>query len=338
LIPNPTVAARFPQFANNPNNVYPGFPGTQPLKQALRPHPQWNGVPPFLGPPLGNTWYDSLQVKATQRFARGLTAGAAYTFAKELVNGSNGDTSYLTVAAPLINDVFNRDQNKQLSSLGRPHMLVVNFSYLTPGVNSDSTGMKIVSAVLKDWTISGILRYQSGDLIRVPGSNNGLRTQLNRGPENNPALWGGGNTFWNRVEGQPFLLKDPNCHCINPTTELVLNKAAWVDAAPGQFGTSAPYYNDYRWQRQPAEALSIGRRFRIAGEDGVSLDVRAEFQNVFNRLFLSNPSVGGPFNVNPLSPTTQNAGGLTGGYGWVNYINGAGSRPRTGQIVARVTF
>jgi hypothetical protein len=287
---------------------------------------------------LGNTWYDSLQVKATQRFTRGLSAGAAYTFSKELVNGANGDTSYLTVTAPIVNDVFNREQNKQLSSLGRPHMLVVNFNYVTPGIGADSTGMKILSAVLRDWTVSGVFRYQSGDLIRVPGSNNGLLTQLNRGPENNPAVWGGGNTLWNRVQGEPFLLKDPNCHCIDPTKELVLNKAAWVDAAPGQFGTAAPYYNDYRWQRQPSEAMAFGRKFRIAGENGVELDVRAEFQNIFNRLFLSNPSVGGPTNVNPVSPTTSNAGGLTGGYGWVNYINGAGTRPRTGQIVATVRF
>ena len=35
---------------------------------------------------------------------------------------------------------------------------------------------------------------------------------------------------------------------------------------PGTFGTAAPYYNDYRWQRQPAESLSLGRIFRMQGE------------------------------------------------------------------------
>ena len=221
-------------------------------------------------------------------------------------------------------------------------MLVINFNYTTPRINSGSTGMKILSGVLHDWTISGVLRYQSGDLIRVPGSNNGLLTQLDRGPENNPAIWGGGNTFWNRVPGQPLFLKDANCHCIDATKELVLNKAAWVDAPSGQFGTSAPYYNDFRWQRRPSEALSLGRNFPLAGEKKVLLNVRAEFQNVFNRLFLTTPAVGGPTNVNPATPTTGPPTALTGGYGWVNYINGGpvgtGAQPRTGQIVARVTF
>ncbi len=346
-IPNPAVVSRFPQFAD-PNNVYPGFPGTQPLKQAIRPYPQWNGVPPFLGPPLGNTWYDSLQVKVTQRLSHGLTLGAAYTFAKEIVNGSNGDTSYLTVSAPLVNDVFNHDQSKQLSSLSKPHALVVNYSYLTPKIpgGGDSLGMKVVNAIVHDWTFSGVLRYQSGDLIRVPGSSNGLLTQLDRGPENNPAVWGGGNTFWNRVSGQSFLLKDPNCHCIDPTQDLVLNKAAWTDAPAGQFGYSAPYYEGYRWQRQPSEAMAFGRNFHLAKENKVVLNVRAEFQNVFNRLFLSMPSVGGPGNTHPNSLTTSNVNplvtsqptALTGGYGYINYINGAGARPRSGQIVARLIF
>ena len=345
-ISSPAVIARFPALAN-PNSVYPGFPSDQPLKQVLRPHPQWGaGIPPFLGPPLGNTWYDSLQARLTQRLTHGLQLAASYTFAKELTNGANSDTSYLTPNPPLINDVFNRDQAKQLSTFGHPHSFVVSFDYTTPKAES----LGFMSSVLRDWTISGIVRYQSGDLIRVPGSTNGLLTQLGRGSENNPALWGGGNTFFNKVPGQDPFLKDPNCHCMDVQKELVLNPKAWQDAAPGTFGTSAPYYNDYRWQRQPTENLALGRKFRFTSDGRVVFSIRAEFQNVFNRLFYATPSVGGPFNVNPLTPpTTNNQGLTTGGYGYVNWVNGgnstpgaltpaAGARPRTGQIVARVTF
>src|SRR6185503_1452257 len=165
------------------------------------------GIPPFLGPPLGDTWYDSLQAKVTQRFSHGLSVNAAYTFSKELTNGANSDTSYLTPNPPLINDVFNRAQARQLSSFGHPHMLVVSFNYLTPKPSWTSGAGNIAAKVLRDWSFSGVLRYQSGDLIRTPPSTNGLLTQLGRGPENNPATWGGGNTFWNKVDGQQFLLK-----------------------------------------------------------------------------------------------------------------------------------
>jgi len=340
-IASPLVIARFPYLAN-PNNVYPGFPNNQQLIQALKPYPQWLGIPPFLGPPLGDTWYDSLQAKVTKRYSHGLDVQGAFTWQKELTLGVNSDTSYLTPQAPLINDVFNYAQNKQLSGFSRPLQLIISANYTTPGLHGDGTAMKAISWALRDWTFGAVLRYQSGALIRTPGSNNGLLTQLGRGPANNPALWGGGNTFFNRVAGQPLFLSttDPNCHCIDATQQLVLNPAAWTDAAAGQFGAGAPYYNDFRWQRQPQESMNFGRNFRLAKEGKVNLNVRAEFQNIFNRVTLSSPSVGGPGNVNPASPSAKNnpGGALSAGYGFVNTFNGAGTNPRSGQIVARFTF
>jgi hypothetical protein len=340
-ISNPAVVARFP-FLANPNNVYPGFPGNQPLNQALRPYPQWFGVPPFLGPPLGDTWYDALQAKVTKRYSHGLDVAGAFTWQKELTNGANSDTSYLTPNPPLINDAFNYAQNKQVSGFSRPIMLVISANYTTPKFEASGAGMKALSWAARDWVVGTVLRYQSGSVIRVPGSSNALLSQLDRGATNNPALWGGGNTFMNRVAGQPLLAVDPNCHCIDPNATLVLNPKAWTDAAPGQFGTSAPYYNDYRWQRQPAESVSIGRTFRF--KERASLNVRAEFQNIFNRVFLTPPSVGGPANTNPLSLTTRNTlNQLTGGYGFVNMVPSAANttyadQPRSGQIVARFVF
>lgn len=346
-IRSPQVIARFPHLVN-PNNVYPGFPSDQTLIQALRPHPQWVGIPPFLGPPLGSTWYDSLQAKAIQRFSRGLSGQVAFTWQKEFVLGTGTDTSYLTPGNVIINDVFDYKQNKQISPFSRPLMLVVAFNYTTPGFKfGDGAAWKVLSAVARDWTFGSVLRYQSGEVLRAPASNNNLLRQLGRGPENNPALWGGGTTLYNRVSGQPLLLKDPNCHCIDPTRDLVLNPNAWVDAPPGQFGTTAPYLNDYRWQRQPAESMSFGRTFFVNRERNVKFEVRAEFYNVFNRLFISSPepvklSGGGAallVGANPAAPTTRdNQGRLTGGYGYVNWVNGAGSQPRSGQIVARMTF
>ncbi len=126
------MIARFPNLAN-PNSVYPGFPGSEPLIAALVPEPQWyGGIPPFLGPPDGDTWYDSLQVKFTKRYSHGLTAGVAYTYQKELTNGVNSNTSYLTPNAPLINDIFNPAIDKQISGFDIPQELIINFTYTTP--------------------------------------------------------------------------------------------------------------------------------------------------------------------------------------------------------------
>lgn len=341
-INSPNVIARFPQFAN-PSVVYPGFPNTQTLLQALRPYPQWNGIPPFLGPPNGNTWYDSLQIKGTQRLQHGLSMQVAYTWQKELTNGTNSNTSYVTPSPPLINDVFNKDLDKQISGFSVPQLLIISFNYQTPSFHGASTGMKVLSWMARDWTYSGVLRYSSGQLLQSPPSANNLLTNLARGPQNNPALWGGGYTFLNRVPGQPLLLVDPNGK-FDPSTQLALNPNAWAEPAYGTFGASAAYFNDFRWQRQPSESMAFGRIFHI--KERSSFEIRAEFLNMFNRLFYSTPADGGGFGgATTVGSITGHAnsylstsGLLSSGFGYVNWVNGGSALPRSGQIVARFSF
>jgi hypothetical protein len=145
------------------------------------------------------------------------------------------------------------------------------------------------------------------------------------------------------VPGQPLFVSgvNPNCNCFDPTKQLVLNPNAWVEPPFGTFGTAAPYYNNYRWQRQPAESMAFGRTFRV--KERVSLQIRAEFQNIFNRMTYSQPEVGAGFGVTTTTTTTpvtyNNPGGaLSSGYGFVNTFNGAGTNPRSGQLVARFQF
>jgi hypothetical protein len=343
-ISSPAVIAAFPALAN-PNNVYVGFPSYNTLTQALRPVPQWVGTPPFLGPPLGDTWYDSLQVKLTKRYSRGLTVNASYTFQKEEILGTNSASPYFTAGQVVVNDVNNRMQNKQLSSLDHPQVLTVTFNYTTQKnkFGGDGAGGKALQWLSRDWTFGGVLRYQSGVLIETPSANNNLLYQLGVGTQDNPALFSAPAGLENYVSGQPFFSVNPNSH-FDPTKTLVLNTAAWSQPAGGQFGVSAPYYIGNRWQRQPAESLSVGRIFRI--KEKYQFQVRAEFQNVFNRVFFSVPSTGveaggandAPGFANPFPVKGSAAGALSGGYGFVNAFNGTGATPRTGQIVARFTF
>jgi hypothetical protein len=333
-INSPLVTSRFPWLAN-PNNVYPGFPATQPLGQALRPYPQWLGIPPFLGPPDGDTWYDSLQLKVTKRLSHSLSAQVAYTWEKELTLGTNANTAYLTPSPPLINDVYNRQQNKQISGFSLPQELVISFSYTTPKLSTDTSAFKALSWFARDWTASGVLRYQSGQILQSADSANGLLANLQRGPSNNPAIWGGGYTFMNRVAGQPLFLVDPNSK-FDPTKQLVLNPKAWVEPPYGTFGTSSPYYNDFRWQRQPAESLALARTFRI--KERVSLQIRGEFQNIFNRLFYFMPSDSGATTVTTPTGHANPGGTLSSGFGYVSWLQGAGAQPRSGQLVARFQF
>jgi len=325
--------------------AYPGFSSTQTVGQLLRPYPQFTAINPFLGPPLGDTWYDSLQTKATKRYSHGLDLQASFTWQKELSNGANSSTSYFTPGGLAINDIFNTMGNKSISSLSRPFQFVVSGSYTTPRTRGDGMAMKVLSQAVRDWQLGTVLRYQSGAIVQAPNSANGLFTDLERTNGFYAA-----NTFSNRVAGQAYYPSlpdggtDPNCKCFDPMKQLLINPNAFVAAAPGQFGSGSAFYNDFRWMRQPSEALSFARNFKMGKEGKYNLQIRGEFQNVFNRHFYSAPAgLFGPFNTN--TPTTFNTtpgsqlfGTVTGGLGYVNSVNGAGATPRSGQAVARFTF
>jgi hypothetical protein len=343
-ISNPAVIARFPGLAN-PSNVYPGFPTSETLAQALRPYPQWFGVPPFLGPPMGDTWYDSLQIKATKRYSHGLTATVAYTWSKSLTNAANSNTSYLTPDDPVLNDPYNTPTIKQLSGFDQPQVLVISFSYTTPkaqNVLGDKPIGRAASWLARDWTIGGVLRYSSGALIQSPASNITLWNTMGIGgtPLNGVSNFGGAEPLENYVQGQNCLAINPNSH-FDPTTTLALNPNAWSNQTTETFGDAAPYYSNCRWQRQPAESLSLGRSFHI--KEKMQLLIQAQFFNVFNRVFYPAPtgattSTTAATYGNPFPGSAAAAGALNGGYGFVDTLNGAGTNPRSGQLVARFTF
>ena len=280
---------------------YPGFPTTLTVAQALRPYPQFGSIP-VTWAPRGNSWYDSLQTKVTQRTAYHLTLSGSYTRSKTL------DTN------ETVNDQFNWVNRKALCGCDLPNVFVVAFNYVAPKPTSN----RYIRATVGGWTLSGTLQYQSGGLIAVPGSQNNLSTLLFRG------------TLMNRVPGVPLFLTDPNGP-IDPNKQFLLNPAAWVDAAPGQWGNAAPYYSDYRGRRSPGENMSLGRIFPVWGEKR-TFEIRGEFFNIFNRI-----QVPGPSASNPLQTQVVNAAGVPqSGFGYMNATSG--TQGRTGQVVGRFVF
>jgi carboxypeptidase family protein/TonB-dependent receptor-like protein len=321
---SPTAAQR--GFNTPP---YPGFPLNKTVAEALRPYPQFGPITSAYAP-IGNTWYDALQLKATKRLSRGLDFTTTYTFQKELTLGADNENGG-GVNINNISDVTQRNRNKSISQFSRPHVLVIAANYLVPAWNTN----KIVSTVLKDWQFGTVLQYASGIPILAPYAQNNLNAVALRNRQT--GLAGGGATFAERVPGQPLFLKDLNCHCYDPNKEFVLNPAAWVDPAPGSFGSGAAYYNDYRQQRRPSESMSLGRIFRIT--EGKTLQVRVEFSNVFNRAFI--PGVlGAPDATNAKAPQTFNqSGSVASGFGRYNTALGFSNfLPRTGTFVARFNF
>ena len=314
---------------------YPGFPLTASVAQSLRPFPQFSNITNMHWAPDGDTWYDALQTKLTRRLSHGLDLQSSFTWSRAFSEGTEGDISTLSPVTPATNDVFNHQQNKYLSGLDQPFLFVVSGNYTTPnltkGVLSGLTGTaagKVLAWVARDWQYGAVLRYGSGLPIMSPTASNGLAQLLFR---NTGATGTTGGTFMDRVPGQPLYLQDLNCRCFDPNKTFVLNPAAWVNPPAGQWGTAAAYYSDYRYQRRPSESMSLGRNFRI--REKATLQVRAEFTNIFNRAEPNNPVA-----TNALATQTVNAAGqTTAGFGYISTAT-VFSAPRAGTLVARFTF
>jgi phage FluMu protein gp41 len=314
---------------------YSNFPTNQTVRQSILPFPQYGNTITPTAAPVGKTWYDSLQINVTQRFWHGLSMNANYTYSKNL--------DHLT--SP---DVFNWGLGKGYSANDQPHQFRYSAQYQLPELRNSTHAMlrnPVVAWAFSGWGIGLLLQYQSADRLnrpnsagtfpisnylgRGPGGNNGA-AQIRTNPDGSPMNpWSVNWTDYDGVKHTDPL--DVNCHCFDPTKTQVLNPAAWTNIPDGQWANDFSAIRSFRGLRYPNEAANISRNFRI--REGISLNIRVEFQNAFNRTRL--PQVTSAANF-AAAPTTLN-GLFNGGFGTIVPLTGAPGA-RSGLFIGRLTF
>jgi hypothetical protein len=311
---------------------FTGFPLTATVAQALRPFPQFNAGLGAIEEPLGETWYNSLQTTANKRISHGLSATFAFAWSKSI-------TSFCGTPNP-----ENYALAKCLGEYNQPFMTRFTIDYRLP-----KWGPKVVSQIVRDWTMDAFAAYTSGLPLAAP-----VATAAGPGYTGTLATATMANLTYltNQYQiptGQPYYNVNINCHCFDPNKTIVLNPAAWANPALGQIGGSE-YQPGFVQQRRPIENFGIGRVFRIT--ERANFNVRAEFTNIFNRTQLVNPGINSalsPGNSPETPPTCYGPTGAVGacsagqsyasGFGWINTATSSGANlPRQGQLVARFTF
>jgi hypothetical protein len=293
---------------------YSGYSTGNTLINALRPFPQFSTIA-VSNSPTGETWYDSLQVKGTKRLSHGLQVFGTFTWSR----------SFVAIRPNLFVPSV-----KSLQTTDQPFLFNTNIVYTTQKWGNN----RLFSAVARDWAVGAFLQYGSGLPLTPPAA-----TTQN--------YIGGSEQF--RVPGQPLYIKNLNCGCINPYTDIVLNPNAWANPVNGTFGpATGTLYSDFRQARRPQENMNLSRTFHF--RERLSLQLRAEFVNIFNRTQVGNPGTTAP----GATPSKNSAGQYTGGFGVIN-LAVAGARtapsqtlnavvgqlyqlPRTGTLIARFTF
>ena len=262
---------------------YPGFAeqqGANTVAQSLKPYPQYTFVQGDVALlPIGKGSYHSLQLKATKRFSKGLSALGFFTWAKGLTNASGGSTTYANFAE---GSRQYPGYNPTAIDPGIPAAIFgLNFSYDLPfGKNRHFLGSasRLVDSLVGGWTVTGFLRYQSGAALQVWGINPFAGTL-------------GYSSFipmvYANYNGKPVYAKT-DFSTWNPYSDVYLNPEAFTSPALFSFGNTARYLD---WARGPwmkSESFSVSKALAIT--ERVNFRLGADFVNPFNIVRWGNPS------------------------------------------------
>lgn len=244
----------------------------------------------------GDSIYHGFSLKADRRFSKGFLFRAAYTWSRLIDDGSEVFTT--TGGSSFPQDSFNRRNERGLSAFDRRQRLVLTYVYELPSLRrSDNFAMSALSAVFRDWQISGTTTFQAGAPGTVfPGFD--INGDLNAGSDR-PNLGNPGApiTAWaydgSQVGGTPGVLYDgPTFNSSETLVPVSANSVHWIIQGEGigNVGRNtviSPGRQDWNF--------SILRRIKMPMKrmEGQQLEFRTEFFNVFNH-----PNQGNlPFNL-----------------------------------------
>lgn len=247
---------------------YDGFQGT--VAQALRPYPQFRGI----GDPqatVGESNYNSLQVKATQRLSKGMDFLVAYTLSKSVTTvddafgwGGAGSTDAKKLS-------LERSLAPNSNNPGdRTHNLVAAFGYELP------FGGMVRSAVARQaiggWKLAGILNYSSGSALGLGYPNNLGDVIFNNG---------------GRYDVVPGQSRRNSVTGVWPGSVWMFNINAFQAPSAYTVGNAARTYSDIRGFPYLNEDFALSKQFRI--RESKSLELRMDALNALNRSIWNNP-------------------------------------------------
>jgi outer membrane receptor protein involved in Fe transport len=262
-VPNPFVG-----------KIPPGTPlsaATITRSQSLRPYPAYLNIT-VQNPPLGQTRYDSAQLKVDRRFSSGLGFLGAYTWSRLVGDVGRNIIDFATVGGAPQSSVgcgqdskFDRQSCRSVEPQDVTHSFVVSTVYELPfGKGQRYLTSGPLAAIAGGFQINGILALRSGLPLVVRGANN-------------------------RAADRPNLVGDPELPSDERTLARWFNTSAFAPPPPFTYGNTPRTLSDVRGPGFASVDFSVSRN--VAFSSTMSLQLRAEFFNLFNRVNFSQPNV-----------------------------------------------
>ena len=250
---------------------------------------------------IGVAIYNSLQMTLLRRLQKGLYFQAAYTFSRtrdnvsgslstdELNSTRNGQSG-----ANILNMQNNVQQNFGRGDFDRPHRLVVSYSYDIPLPKSQF----FHNQFFKNWTISGIVTYQSGLPFSIRDSTSGgafgatglgtglfVCRPLSQQIASMPGCVPGTITSINNIitTGR---IQDRLVHYLNPN--FVSQSQPVLSGSSAATGYGNIPRNAFRGPFQQNWDFSLIKGFHVGEKH--QFQIRADFFNLFNHPVFREPS------------------------------------------------
>ncbi len=248
---------------------------TVPAGQLLLPYPEFSSVG-IQADNVANSTYNSLQLTAQQRFARGASINAAYTWAK-LISDTDTLTGWLEPNVAGVQNPRDLRAEKSLSSDDARQRLVVSYVYDLPfghGMRYLSHAPTMVNAVLGGWGVGGVTTLMTGFPLGFTTAQNLTNS------------FGGGS----RPNYVPGCAKQVAGDATQRLGEW-FNTACFVQPAPFTFGDEPRNDPELRAAGVANWDASAYKTFPIAHSDQVNMQFRAEAFNLFNRVQFGYPGL-----------------------------------------------
>jgi hypothetical protein len=226
---------------------------------------------------IANSSYHALQASLKKRFGHGVSALISYTFSKTLDDASTfnitGSASQSVAGEnDLAQNPFDLKAEYGRSMFDSRHRFVASYQWDLPWFRHSQNWY---GYVLGNWQVNGITTLMSNTPFTVYDSNN-------------PSAQGGAPEISGFFSSRPNRVGDPNSgSCVRNgvsaavhTANCWFNTGAFQPAAPGQFGNvgrntlSGPAFQ--QWDFSALKTIPI--------HEGMNLQFRAEFFNIFNNV------------------------------------------------------
>ena len=246
--------------------------------QAFRPFPQYSDVQ-FFGNQGGSN-YQSFQAQLQHKWKDGLVITGAYTFSKLM---DDVDANDRVNGAPVQN-VYDLHAERGIASADVPQRFVTNYVYQLPFGRGRrfASSTPVVRDIVAGWQMSGIVQFQIGQPIQISQSDNNPTTAAQR----------------------PNLAGSPKLPHFKRNLNEWFNTAAFTPVSIGVLGSSPRF--PIHGPGINRTDVSMKRTFALG--ERIHLDVRADFDNVFNHPNFGNP--GG--NVGNVGSPNTSFGVVTG--------------------------